>query len=52
MSDFEFIPGDLQPPVKCIGLMGHIFGHKFVKRGWTSTGACFRCGTLQGAWTK
>jgi hypothetical protein len=35
--------------VYCIGILGRLFGHKFVKSGWTSTGNCFRCGKPEGA---
>ena len=33
---------------QCIGLLGRIFGHKFVKTGWTSNGHCYRCGVREG----
>ena len=34
-------------PVKCVGLLGRLFGHKFIKVscGWQyRSNHCFRCG--------
>lgn len=39
-------------PVKCLGLFGWMFGHKFVKNGLDyllEGDYCFRCGTPKGA---
>lgn len=42
-------------PTSCVGWLGKIFGHKFVKSDFWSgitfhEDNCFRCGMPQGGW--